>query len=133
MDWHNEDLKNLMRKNEFDFASLERCISLLENNKKEAVKEIKKILNIIEINTAQESLRVAKNFKITKEIYLSDEVSSTFQNVFKELYSAWVDINLSETDAKRLAIAAAKLNDVVPALMEAFRRSVRKELRIENV
>lgn len=128
-----ENLKSFMMRNGFDISNLNRCINLWEQNKENGIKEIKKLMKINEVIKAQNALVKANNFKITKEIYLSDGVSTAFLEAYQDLYGVWIDINASSDDSKSILNAASKIHNTIPMKMIALRNAVKSELRIDKI
>lgn len=104
---------------------VDKITGLWDEDKEASIRQMKEYLYVIEISKARTSLIEAKNFYILSELYLSDKISRTCQEVFKNLAYILTETEYPEPGSHNVRQGFI---EVLDQHLDEIRKEMKKEL-----
>lgn len=130
--FNEEDLASLMEAKKFPKGKHDEILTRYRSDKKAGIKALGEFMRDVEIEEARQKCVEANNYRILKSIYCADDVLKAFDECYSALWGAWVDLDVGRMDPSLWKRGSDAIRKDVPAKMEAFRKVVRSELRVES-
>lgn len=130
--FNEEDLASFMEAKKFPKGKQDEIRNSYRSDKKTGIKLLSEFLRDVEIEEARQKCVEANNYRILKSIYCGEDVLRAFDECYSALWGAWVDLDIGRMDPTIWKRGTDAIRKDVPIKMEAFRKVVRAELRVET-
>ena len=126
-----DDIKTYLASHRLPKGKHDELIVAIDRDRTTGIKSLKDTLREVEISEARHCCAEAQNYRVIKAIYCSDQVLQTFDDCYKIVWSAWVDLDVGRIDPSLWQKGSNTIRKEAPDKMDAFRKAVRAELRID--
>lgn len=131
-EFNEEDLKAFMEAKKFPKGKQDEILAHYRADKKTGIKALGDFMRDVDIEEARQKCVEVNNYRILKSIYCGDDVLRAFDECYTALWGAWVDLDIGRMDPTLWKRGTEAIRKDVPARMDAFRKVVRAELRVES-
>jgi len=130
--YNTDDFRSFMEVRHFLRGKQDEFLQRIADDSTKGIKTLEHYLRDIEISEARSKCEEAMNYRVIKGIYCSAAVLQAFDDCHKDLWGAWVDLDIGRQDSTLWKNGVNAIRNVVPPKIDAFRRAIRAELRIET-
>ncbi len=129
--YNQQDFRKLLVRERLPFGETDRLLKVIEADRESGIEELKQVLRRVELHRGRLLVQRAKNYRILKALYLSQEVTSLADGLTTGIYNYWVDVEVGEMPDNPMPLNYRQLRKQLTELdgsLEQLKQLMRKEL-----
>ena len=129
---NSEDIETYMRGKQFTSNDIQHILKIWEENKPSAISMLRKILEKIDYNEAEEKFINANNYFYFMNLYLSEDVENIVRELLALLHELWInydpDFSYERIGTNEEQYTYEEVISKIDSLKEGLKSTMRQEL-----